>query len=143
MSVRTGILGVGFMGRVHAGILRRDRRVEPSGVFDVDRQRGEEAAKELNCTLARTGELFERVMPFTSRFRIPCMPRRRPALQPENTCSWKSRSQPPWPKPTVSARGSGQYHPAGQSQPAVRAAYQTVKDCLKAEDIEPTLAHFK
>src|SRR4029453_8173544 len=61
MSVRTGILGVGFMGRVHAGILRRDRRVELSGVFDVDRQRGEEAAKELNCTLARTEEeLFER-----------------------------------------------------------------------------------
>src|SRR6185503_9674989 len=56
MSVRTGILGVGFMGRVHAGILRRDRRVELSGVFDVDRQRGEEAAKELNCTLARTEE---------------------------------------------------------------------------------------
>ena len=61
MPVRAGILGGGFMGRVHASILRRDRRVELAGVFDVDRQRGQEAAKELDCALAETEEeLFER-----------------------------------------------------------------------------------
>ena len=147
MSVRTGILGVGFMGRVHAGILRRDRRVELSGVFDVDRQRGEEAAKELNCTLARTEEeLFERsdaiyiTVPNTLHAQAAGR-----ALQHGKHVFLEK------PFATTLAEADSLRRAASRANTILQVghnrrfapAYQAVKDCLKRGDIEPTLAHFK
>ena len=147
MPVRTGILGVGFMGRVHADILRRDRRVELSGVFDVDRQRGEEAAKELNCTLARTEEeLFERsdaiYITVPNTLHAPAAGR---ALQHGKHVFLEK------PFATTLAEADSLRLAASRANTILQVghnrrfapAYQAVKDCLKAEDIEPTLAHFK
>jgi myo-inositol 2-dehydrogenase/D-chiro-inositol 1-dehydrogenase len=56
MTVKVGILGVGFMGRVHGRILRADARAELGAVFDVDPARRQEAARELGCTAAESEE---------------------------------------------------------------------------------------
>ena len=39
MTLRVGILGAGDMGKIHAGILRSDRRVHVVGVADTDTER--------------------------------------------------------------------------------------------------------
>jgi myo-inositol 2-dehydrogenase/D-chiro-inositol 1-dehydrogenase len=147
MPVRTGILGAGFMGRVHAGILRRDRRVELSGVFDVDRQRGEEAARELSCALARTEEeLFERsdavyiTVPNTLHAQTASR-----ALQHGKHVFLEK------PFATTLAEADSLRRQASRVQTVLQVghnrrfapAYRAVKECLKAGDIEPTLAHFK
>ena len=53
MTIKIGILGAGYMGKTHGRILRGDPRVILSGVFDVDAQRKQEAASELECRAAR------------------------------------------------------------------------------------------
>lgn len=54
MAVKVGILGSGYMGRTHGRILRRDGRVELAGVYDIDPQRKEAAAAELECRSAES-----------------------------------------------------------------------------------------
>jgi myo-inositol 2-dehydrogenase / D-chiro-inositol 1-dehydrogenase len=147
MTVRAGILGGGFMGRVHAHILRRDRRVELGGVFDVDRQRGQEAATELDCALAESEvELFERsnaiyvTVPNTLHAQAATR-----ALQhgkhvflekPFATSLFDAESL------RRAASNAGTIMQVGHNR-RFAPAYRTVKELLKAGDIEPTLAHFK
>ena len=56
MTVKVGILGAGYMGKTHGRILRGDPRVILSAVFDIDAQRKEEAARELECRAAESEE---------------------------------------------------------------------------------------
>jgi myo-inositol 2-dehydrogenase/D-chiro-inositol 1-dehydrogenase len=56
VTVRIGILGAGYMGKTHGRILRGDPRVVLSAVFDVDAQRRQEAARELECRAAESEE---------------------------------------------------------------------------------------
>jgi myo-inositol 2-dehydrogenase/D-chiro-inositol 1-dehydrogenase len=41
MKLKVGIIGVGYIGSVHAGILARDERVQLSAIYDVDHERAE------------------------------------------------------------------------------------------------------
>jgi myo-inositol 2-dehydrogenase/D-chiro-inositol 1-dehydrogenase len=45
MKLKTGIIGTGYIGGVHAGILARDERVQLIAVYDVDRERAERLAR--------------------------------------------------------------------------------------------------
>jgi len=56
MTVKVGILGAGYMGKTHGRILLGDPRVILSAVFDIDAQRKEEAARELECRAAESEE---------------------------------------------------------------------------------------
>ncbi len=61
MSVRVGILGAGFIGRVHALNLRRDPRVELVGVADVVPQAAQRLAAEVETTaLGSLADLLDR-----------------------------------------------------------------------------------
>jgi myo-inositol 2-dehydrogenase/D-chiro-inositol 1-dehydrogenase len=147
MPVRAGILGGGFMGRVHAHILRRDRRVELSGVFDVDRQRGQEAAKELECAPAETEEeLFDRsdavYVTVPNTLHVQAASR---ALQhgrhvflekPFATSLADARSL------RLLASDARTVLQVGHNR-RFAPAYKAVKELLKAGAFEPTLAHFK
>ncbi|MDQ7850383.1 MAG: Gfo/Idh/MocA family oxidoreductase [Armatimonadota bacterium] len=61
MSVRVGILGAGFIGRVHALNLRRDPRVELVGVADVVPGAAQRLAAEVESTpMGSLAELLDR-----------------------------------------------------------------------------------
>src|SRR5262245_2653309 len=147
MTVRAGILGGGFMGRVHAQILRRDRRVELSGLFDVDRQRGQEAAKELECALAETEEeLFDRsdavyiTVPNTLHAQAASRALRHGRHvfleKPFATSLTDARSL------RLLASDTGTILQVGHNR-RFAPAYKAVKQSLTAGDVEATLAHFK
>jgi myo-inositol 2-dehydrogenase / D-chiro-inositol 1-dehydrogenase len=147
MAVRAGILGGGFMGRVHAHILRRDRRVELAGVFDVDRQRGQEAAKELECDLAETEEdLFDR-----SDAVYVTVPNTLHAQAASRALKHGRHVFLEKPFATSLADARNLRHLASDARTILQVghnrrfapAYRAVKELLKAEDLEPTLAHFK
>jgi myo-inositol 2-dehydrogenase/D-chiro-inositol 1-dehydrogenase len=44
-KIRVGVIGAGYIGGVHAGILARDERVQITGVYDVDQQRAQRLAR--------------------------------------------------------------------------------------------------
>ena len=147
MTVRTGILGAGFMGRVHASILRQDRRVELVGVFDVDRQRGEEAAKELNCALARTEEeLFDR-----SDAIYVTVPNTLHAQGASRALQHGKHVFLEKPFATSLAEADALRRLASQARTVLQVghnrrfapAYKAIKEFLNPGEIEPTLAHFK
>jgi len=48
MSIKVGIIGAGHMGRTHGAILAQDKRVEISGVVDVQKERADALAAMLN-----------------------------------------------------------------------------------------------
>ena len=52
MKLKVGIIGVGYIGGVHAGILARDERVQLSAVYDVDRERVERLARAHDARVA-------------------------------------------------------------------------------------------
>jgi myo-inositol 2-dehydrogenase / D-chiro-inositol 1-dehydrogenase len=54
MKLKVGIIGGGYIGSVHAGILARDERVQLSAVYDVDRERAERLARAHNARVAAT-----------------------------------------------------------------------------------------
>lgn len=49
MILKVGIIGAGHMGKVHAKILSRDKRVKIMGVSDVVKEKGEKLAKLVNA----------------------------------------------------------------------------------------------
>lgn len=60
-SIRVGIIGAGYIGGVHAGILARDERVQMAAVYDVDQQRAEKLARANDAHVAATtAEAIER-----------------------------------------------------------------------------------
>ena len=48
MSLRVGVIGAGYMGRVHSQILKQDPRVKIVGVVDVKKEMAESLARLLN-----------------------------------------------------------------------------------------------
>ena len=58
---RVGIIGAGYIGGVHAGILARDERVQLSAVHDVDEKRAAKLARAHDAHVATTpAEVIER-----------------------------------------------------------------------------------
>lgn len=61
MKLKVGIIGAGYIGGVHAGILARDERVQLVAVYDVDRERAEKLARTNDAQAAEsTTEVIER-----------------------------------------------------------------------------------
>ena len=61
MKLKVGIIGAGYIGGVHAGILARDERVQLTAVHDVDRERAERLARAHAAHIANSpSELIER-----------------------------------------------------------------------------------
>jgi myo-inositol 2-dehydrogenase/D-chiro-inositol 1-dehydrogenase len=50
--IKIGILGAGYIGSVHAGILARDERVRVAAIYDVDRERAERLARAHDAIVA-------------------------------------------------------------------------------------------
>ena len=61
MKLKVGIIGAGYIGGVHAGILARDKRVQLTAVYDVDRERAERLARAHEAHVAASAtEVIER-----------------------------------------------------------------------------------
>jgi myo-inositol 2-dehydrogenase/D-chiro-inositol 1-dehydrogenase len=61
MKLKVGIIGAGYIGGVHAGILARDERVQLTAVHDVDRERAERLARAHEAHVAASPtEVIER-----------------------------------------------------------------------------------
>jgi|ERR1700752_4257810 len=61
MKLKVGIIGAGYIGGVHAGILARDERVQLAAVYDVDRERAEKLARANDAQVAASStEVIER-----------------------------------------------------------------------------------
>jgi myo-inositol 2-dehydrogenase/D-chiro-inositol 1-dehydrogenase len=59
--IRVGIIGAGYIGGVHAGILARDKRVQIAAIHDVVPERAEQLAASYNAVAVATHlELLER-----------------------------------------------------------------------------------
>jgi myo-inositol 2-dehydrogenase / D-chiro-inositol 1-dehydrogenase len=54
MKIKVGIIGAGYIGCVHAGILARDERVKLSAVYDVDHECAERLARTHDARVAAT-----------------------------------------------------------------------------------------
>lgn len=54
--LKIGIIGAGYIGGVHAGLLVRDERVRVAAVFDVDGPRAEQLARAVGAEVARSHE---------------------------------------------------------------------------------------
>jgi len=60
-KLRLGIIGAGYIGGVHAGILARDERVQLTAIHDVDHERATKLARMHDATVATTPtEVIER-----------------------------------------------------------------------------------
>ena len=60
-KIKIGIIGAGYIGAVHAGVLARDERVQLTAVYDVLPECAERLARAHNATaVATTLELLER-----------------------------------------------------------------------------------
>ncbi|HET9479861.1 MAG TPA: Gfo/Idh/MocA family oxidoreductase [Pyrinomonadaceae bacterium] len=58
-NIRVGVIGAGYIGGVHAGILARDERVQLAAVYDIDRERAERLARAHDASVAAgPGELI-------------------------------------------------------------------------------------
>jgi myo-inositol 2-dehydrogenase/D-chiro-inositol 1-dehydrogenase len=55
-QVRIGIVGAGYIGGVHAGLLARDERVRVAAVHDVDATRAETLARATGATVAASAD---------------------------------------------------------------------------------------
>jgi myo-inositol 2-dehydrogenase/D-chiro-inositol 1-dehydrogenase len=61
-QLKVGIIGAGYIGGVHAGMLGRDERVRIEAVYDVDAERGEQLARSCGASHGHSAaELIERV----------------------------------------------------------------------------------
>ena len=61
MKLKVGIIGAGYIGGVHAGILARDERVQLVAIHDVDRERAEKLARTNDAQAAESStEVIER-----------------------------------------------------------------------------------
>lgn len=61
MNLKVGIIGAGYIGGVHAGILARDERVQLTAIYDVDRERAERLARTNDAHVAASPtEVIER-----------------------------------------------------------------------------------
>jgi myo-inositol 2-dehydrogenase/D-chiro-inositol 1-dehydrogenase len=61
MKLKVGIIGAGYIGGVHAGILARDERVQLTAIYDVDPTRAEKLARANEAAVvASPAELIER-----------------------------------------------------------------------------------
>jgi myo-inositol 2-dehydrogenase/D-chiro-inositol 1-dehydrogenase len=59
-KIRIGIIGAGYIGGVHAGLLARDDRVRVAAVYDVAAERAQQIALSTGAILSRSaGELIE------------------------------------------------------------------------------------
>jgi myo-inositol 2-dehydrogenase/D-chiro-inositol 1-dehydrogenase len=59
--VKIGIIGAGYIGGVHAGVLARDERVSVASVYDVVDERAQRLARSSGAAVARSAEeLIER-----------------------------------------------------------------------------------
>ena len=59
--IRVGIIGAGYIGNVHAGILARDERVRLNAIHDVDHERAARLARAHDAHVAATpAEVIER-----------------------------------------------------------------------------------
>ena len=58
--IQLGLIGAGYMGRVHAGILKADPRARLAAIFDADRIRAAEAAAQFEAAAAGSLEEFWR-----------------------------------------------------------------------------------
>jgi myo-inositol 2-dehydrogenase/D-chiro-inositol 1-dehydrogenase len=60
-KIRVGVIGAGYIGGVHAGILARDERVQITGVYDVDQQRAQRLARAHDARVTvDSSELIDR-----------------------------------------------------------------------------------
>ncbi|HEX5890234.1 MAG TPA: Gfo/Idh/MocA family oxidoreductase [Pyrinomonadaceae bacterium] len=61
MKLKVGVIGAGYIGGVHAGILARDERVQLVAIHDVDRERAEKLARTNDAQAAESStEVIER-----------------------------------------------------------------------------------
>ena len=51
-KIKIGIIGAGYIGGVHAGILKHDERVAVTAIFDVDAERAESLARSSGAEVA-------------------------------------------------------------------------------------------
>lgn len=56
MKLKIGIIGVGYIGSVHAALLARDERVRLTAVYDVDRERAEKLARAHDARVAASAD---------------------------------------------------------------------------------------
>lgn len=55
-KIRIGIIGAGYIGGVHAGVLTRDERVQLVAVQDVSEERAQQLARSSGAQVARSAE---------------------------------------------------------------------------------------
>ena len=55
-KIRVGIIGAGYIGGVHAQVLRRDERVELAAVYDIVGERAQQLARSSGAASARSPE---------------------------------------------------------------------------------------
>lgn len=60
-KIKLGIVGGGYIGGVHAGILARDERVQLAAVYDIDRERADKLARAYDARVTSSpSELIDR-----------------------------------------------------------------------------------
>ncbi|HEV2834637.1 MAG TPA: Gfo/Idh/MocA family oxidoreductase [Pyrinomonadaceae bacterium] len=60
MKPKIGIIGAGYIGNVHAGIVTRDERVQLTAVYDLDREHAERLARTVDArALSNPTEVIE------------------------------------------------------------------------------------
>lgn len=147
MAVRVGILGTGYMGRTHGRILRQDGRVELGAVYDIDPRCKQEAAAELGCRPADSEEeLLESVE--AVYITVPNT-RHTGAARRALNASKHIFCEKPFATSLEEARqvrdlarSAGKVFMVGHNR-RFAPVYQTVKNLLTREGLQPTLAHFK
>ncbi|MFQ5694594.1 MAG: Gfo/Idh/MocA family protein, partial [Terriglobia bacterium] len=145
MPVRVGIIGVGYMGRVHGRLLRDDKCCGLRAVFDTDDERKQEAAKELGCQAAASeAALLEQVdavwiaVPNTLHAAVA---QRALGADKHVFCEKPFATTLPEARQVrAAAASSKKVFQVGHNR-RFAPVYQAAKKLLEAE--EPTLAHFK
>ena len=60
-KIRTGVVGVGHLGKIHAGLYREIKSAELIGIFDIDKEKAKNVAEEMNITaFSDINQLFEK-----------------------------------------------------------------------------------
>lgn len=91
--LKVGLIGVGYLGKIHLKILRETDAFQLLGFFDIDKETSDAMCKQYNVKAYASGsdlmddcEAVIIVTPSNTHYEIATM-----AIKKENTFFWKNR----------------------------------------------------